>query len=127
MELLVVISIIALLLAILLPSLTRARVLAKQVVCSSNLHQISLAAHTYSNSFEDRLPLALSICVTPPPPVGTAASINWSLLGPYAVEVTPEDFDRLGTFALLKNYFGNNRGVTTCPERNFFYSYFYNI
>lgn len=47
-ELLVVISIIALLLAILMPSLQKAREQAKQIVCLSNLHNFGLAIVTYS-------------------------------------------------------------------------------
>lgn len=46
-ELLVVVAIIALLVAILLPSLARARKQAQRVVCSNNLHQIGLAAMAY--------------------------------------------------------------------------------
>jgi prepilin-type N-terminal cleavage/methylation domain-containing protein/prepilin-type processing-associated H-X9-DG protein len=49
-ELLVVISIIALLLAMLMPSLNRARGLAKSVVCASNQKQIALAFYMYMNS-----------------------------------------------------------------------------
>ena len=51
-ELLVVISIIALLMSILMPSLGRARELAKKVVCKSNLKQINLAMvmYTYDNN-----------------------------------------------------------------------------
>ena len=44
-ELLVVISIIGLLISILLPSLSRARDLAKGVVCLSNLRQLSHGWH----------------------------------------------------------------------------------
>ncbi len=55
-ELLVVISIIALLLSILMPSLQKARTLAKQAVCASNLHQISIASLTYEIDNE-RLPM----------------------------------------------------------------------
>jgi prepilin-type N-terminal cleavage/methylation domain-containing protein/prepilin-type processing-associated H-X9-DG protein len=46
-ELLVVIAIIALLLAILLPSLRKAKSLVKSVSCRSNLRQIGIAWHMY--------------------------------------------------------------------------------
>lgn len=48
-ELLVVIGIISVLIAILLPSLRKARVAAQSVVCRSNLRQASLALSIYSN------------------------------------------------------------------------------
>ncbi|MGC9261620.1 MAG: prepilin-type N-terminal cleavage/methylation domain-containing protein [Phycisphaerae bacterium] len=50
-ELLVVISIIALLLALLLPALAKARNLAQSMVCSSNLRQMSLAVQEYQDSW----------------------------------------------------------------------------
>jgi len=55
-ELLVVISIIALLLGILLPSLSKARQLARKLVCSSNMRQMGIALNTYLIDNEDRLP-----------------------------------------------------------------------
>ena len=50
-ELLVVISIIALLLAILLPSLSRAREIAKRVVCASNLRQLGFGFILYTEDY----------------------------------------------------------------------------
>jgi prepilin-type N-terminal cleavage/methylation domain-containing protein len=47
-ELLVVIGIVALLIALLMPSLLRAREAANRVACASNLQQWGLAAHTFA-------------------------------------------------------------------------------
>lgn len=47
-ELLVVLAIIALLVSILAPTLASARAAARASVCASNLHQLSLALHTYA-------------------------------------------------------------------------------
>ena len=55
-ELLVVISIIALLLSILMPSLQRVKAQALRIVCSSNLHQLAIAAIAYGASNDDKIP-----------------------------------------------------------------------
>ncbi len=55
-ELLVVIAIIALLLAILLPSLNKARDQAKGVTCRNNLRQIGLAAMLYADDNDNKVP-----------------------------------------------------------------------
>lgn len=55
-ELLVVVAIIALLISILLPSLQRAREQARDALCASNLHQLSLATTYYARDNDDRLP-----------------------------------------------------------------------
>jgi prepilin-type N-terminal cleavage/methylation domain-containing protein/prepilin-type processing-associated H-X9-DG protein len=57
-ELLVVMSITAMLLCILLPSLSRARRQAKSVFCLNNLQQMSIAAINYTHSYNDHYPLA---------------------------------------------------------------------
>lgn len=59
-ELLVVIGIIALLIAILMPALTRARRAAARVQCMSNQRQILLACRGYAADWGDRLPGAVN-------------------------------------------------------------------
>ena len=55
-ELLVVISIIALLLAILMPSLNKARETAKRVICASNVKQMLLGVPLYAADNNDEMP-----------------------------------------------------------------------
>ena len=55
-ELLVVIAIIALLVAILLPSLNRAKELARRAVCAANLHATGLSVHMYLEDSEGKFP-----------------------------------------------------------------------
>ena len=57
-ELLVVVAIIALLISILLPSLARARELAKRAVCNANLRGIGQSCYMYSNDYDDSFPIA---------------------------------------------------------------------
>jgi len=64
-ELLVVIAIIALLLSILMPSLSKARSLACRLKCTHNLKQINLAVNMYLNENEDTYP-----CAQDPLPAG---------------------------------------------------------
>jgi prepilin-type N-terminal cleavage/methylation domain-containing protein len=59
-ELLVVIAIIALLLAILTPSLQNVKEKAGLISCASNQHQIVTAVGGYMTEWDDRLPLAVA-------------------------------------------------------------------
>jgi prepilin-type processing-associated H-X9-DG protein/prepilin-type N-terminal cleavage/methylation domain-containing protein len=64
-ELLVVVAIIAILIAILLPSLASARERARTVDCKSNGRQLFLVAQMYTNSWNDSYPPAWNLSITP--------------------------------------------------------------
>jgi hypothetical protein len=83
-----VIAIIALLLALLMPSLRRVRQQAKASVCQSNLHQWSLIFSMYDNDYEGRFCKGCSSYNTDDPR-------HWAMA--------------------LRHYYYNDRQITLCP------------
>ena len=56
LELLVVITVIALLLALLMPALSGTQEMGRQAVCATNMHQLGIGSFAYSEANDNRLP-----------------------------------------------------------------------
>ncbi len=107
-ELLVVIAIIALMLSMLIPSLSHARELVRRVMCSNNLRQWGVAAQYYREDYEDYLPTE-----------GTYFNINkpgtWFNVLPHYLDVPAyKDVERDGK--LIKDF--PQLHVWICPSKN---------
>lgn len=105
-EVLVVISIIALLISITVPILSVSRANGRMVVCSSNIRQLVLANHSYAQNNKGHfVPGAEDIFATEPP----ANLHRW-----YGVRSrTDEPFDNMK--GPLANYL--DEGMLSCPEK----------
>ena len=96
LELLVVIAVIGILVSMLLPSLTKARILAKAAVCNSNVRQVSLALMNYSGSHDGVWPYG--------PPVA-----------PSQLSGTEPPAGGQAPMELLYKFAGESADVFTCP------------
>jgi prepilin-type N-terminal cleavage/methylation domain-containing protein len=83
-ELLVVIAIIAMLLAILIPSLSKAKEKARQIVCASQEKQNGLGFVVYSSEYSGKIPLTLFMSgkSSYSPPVSVVGTSNTSQIHP---------------------------------------------
>jgi prepilin-type N-terminal cleavage/methylation domain-containing protein/prepilin-type processing-associated H-X9-DG protein len=110
-ELLVVIAIIAILAALLLPALSKAKVLGQGVACTSNLKQLQLCWQLYSEDNADNLPGNTAMN---PGDIGnrgawTADPISW-LQGNAWSDTTPTNLQR----GVLYRY-SQSLGIYRCP------------
>ena len=124
-ELLVVIGIIALLIALLLPALGRARESANQVVCLSNLRQLGMSFVMYANQNQGRFPGAS------PQTSGTAQMRPWDWIywqsgrDPKDSAIVPYIGDFQERVFRCPSDDVSNRGRDLGPKSGGFYRYSY--
>jgi prepilin-type N-terminal cleavage/methylation domain-containing protein len=106
-ELLVVIGIIALLISILLPALQKARIVAKQAACGSNMHQLDLVVMMYANDFKGSLP-----------PIVVGGLDDGSMTQPDNVHYYTNGSDPVDIWSILETYEGLSPDslISVCPE-----------
>jgi prepilin-type N-terminal cleavage/methylation domain-containing protein len=111
-ELLVVIAIIAILAAMLLPALSRAKATALRTRCLSQQKQIGLAVHMYGNDFQDYVVYPNWGTYNP----GWLYTPNPPGSGPPAWPAAPPADPNKGYFGgLLADYIARNWNVFRCP------------
>jgi prepilin-type N-terminal cleavage/methylation domain-containing protein/prepilin-type processing-associated H-X9-DG protein len=107
-ELLVVIGIIAVLIAILLPTIAGARVSARRVACASNLHQIGIAIHNYANDNKGSIPYG--------PKAPPMSFFNfYPVTGNVTSLISIETGEPVGLGLALERYLGTTNQVLFCP------------
>ncbi len=114
-ELLVVIAIIALLVSILMPSLQKAKEMAKDVVCLSHQKNVALAIYLYAQDYDDTLPYTRSLD-------GSRTNLDWEhRVGRMAENWTPGRATPADLRTFHKGYIDLNNdskteGTFKCPS-----------
>jgi type II secretory pathway pseudopilin PulG len=112
-ELLVVIAIIALLAAILLPALNRAKQAADSTVCKGNLRQQGIGLAMYVDENNVYPPYSTPRSPMPGQPTKLYQDFWMKFLEPYTKEKWPDD-----NFSESRRYPRPGRGIYACPGYN---------
>ena len=104
-ELLVVIAIIAILAAMLLPALTKAKTKAQGIACMNNGRQMMMAWRFYVDDNQDKVP----------PSYGPVEWVNGDLDYASPTKADNWDIEKDIKKSLLWHYCGQNAGIWKCP------------
>lgn len=109
-ELLVVVGIIAVLVALLLPALMRARTQSLRLLCLNNLHQIGIAIHNYADQNNGCIPYG-------PPTTPPETALNfYPVPGLVTSLISLDTGDPVGLGLMLNNQLNQTPQVLFCPD-----------
>jgi prepilin-type N-terminal cleavage/methylation domain-containing protein/prepilin-type processing-associated H-X9-DG protein len=117
-ELLVVIAIIAILAAMLLPALGRAKLKTQGVYCMNNTKQLMLANHMYQGDNRDEFPYSFHGGYVPPatgPFPWVTGWLDWST----STDNTNLTYLVNPQYAVLASYFGKEKNIYKCPADSY--------
>jgi prepilin-type N-terminal cleavage/methylation domain-containing protein/prepilin-type processing-associated H-X9-DG protein len=118
-ELLVVIAIIAILAAMLLPALGRAKLKAQGIQCMNNTKQLTLAWRLYAEDNRDTLPFGYAITTNTPTAPGWFAWVHGENLDAKTPTARDNwDYDNTIKKGVIWPNCGNSIGIFHCPADN---------